>query len=205
MIGYYFSVWDNDSYAFRNRPSVREGSYRYELHQAILPNMSGSPKTGVRRCTTCGELLSKWDEPLPGLKIKKRKYDISCTYDGITVASNRFKEVYDANHLQDLRFIPLPDDPSFYQIQARAIVRFDAEQRGTRFEKICAVCGQYESVVGATPVYLRQDESIPKSGFARTDLEFASGDEKHPLLLCGVDAGEILKSAKLRKLDLVAI
>ena len=205
MTGFTVDSLFNDSYAFRDRAAIREDTPWYELHQTIVPNMSGTPRSGVRRCTNCGELLAKWDEPLTGLRIKKRRYDISCTYDGVTVVSHRFKDVYETNNLTGLKFIPLPDDPDFFQIQATDIVPFDANRRGTRFEKQCSVCGHYKSVVGATPVYLKDGSSIPDKGFVRTDLEFASDDEKSPLFLCGQTAGGILNAAKLKGLDLVPI
>jgi hypothetical protein len=204
MIGYRLSVHDNDSYAFRERPAIREDTPWYALHQTILPNMSGTIHPGVRRCSKCGHLLAKWAEPLTGLKIKRRRLDISCTYDGVTVVSEAFKAAYDDATLTGLRYVPLPDDPSFFAIQADATIEFDAERRGTRFLNQCPVCGQYESVVGATPVYLKEGSIIPDRGFVRTDIEFATMDEKHPMLLCGPAAAMALKAAKLKGLDLVA-
>jgi hypothetical protein len=206
MTGYRLSLLFNDSYAFRDRPAVDENAYWYEIHQTLTPNMSGASHVGVRRCAKCGELLAKWDEPLTGLKIKKRQYDISCTYDGVDVVSRRFKEVCDVNELDGLKFIPLPDDPDFFQIQATDTVAFDAEKRKTQFINQCNECGRYESVIGATPVFLKENSSvIPDLGFVRTDLEFASGDEKSPVLLCGISAGRILKKANLKGLDLTDI
>jgi ribosomal protein S27AE len=204
MLGFRLSFQDNDSYAFRDRPAIREDTYWYEAMQTLTPNMSGASKPGVRRCPQCGELLAKWEEPLTGLRIKKRRYDISCTYDGVDVVSHRFKEVYEANGLTGLKFIPLPDDPDFFQIQATEIVPFDAEASGTRFGDRCSRCGQYKWIVTPRRV-LKEKSTIPANGFVRTDLEFAGDDEKHPLLLCGQTAGDVLKAAKLKGLDLVPI
>ncbi len=203
MIGYYFSEQDNDSYAFRNRPGIDEDAPWYDLHQSVVPDMSGAPVPGVRRCSTCGALLAKGTEPLRGLVIKKRRFDISSTYDGVTVVSEAFRAAYDAGGLSGLRFVRLPDDSAFFSIQAKDIVAFDSERRGTRFMKQCPVCGQFESVVGATPVYLRKGNTIHDLGFGRTDLELGSDDGKSPLLLCGPSAGRALKTAKLKGLDLV--
>jgi len=205
MIGYDVCCQDNDSYAFRDRPGIREDTPWYELHQSIAPNMSGAPRRGVKRCAVCGELLDKWNERLTGLRIKKRCYDISCTYDGIDVVSRRFKEVYEASGLEGLLFIQLPDDPDCFQIQATHRVAFDAERRKTRFIKQCPKCGHFESVVGATPVYLKTGQTIPDRGFVWTDLEFGSDDGKSPILLCGVTAGRVLEEANLSGLDLAEV
>ena len=159
-------------------------------------------RSDVRRCEKCGELLAKWDESLAGLKIKRRKYEVSATYDGVTVVSRRFQSVYDSNRLEGLVFQELPSAPDFLAVMATDVVQFDAKERETRFINKCPVCGRFEEVIGATPAYLMEGEVVPDRGFVRSDLEFASFDEKGPLILCGPAAGEVLKKARFRGLDL---
>lgn len=196
------SLQHNDSYAFRDYPPLTE--YQ-RIHQELIPDMSGQSRSGVRRCEACGELLAKWEEPLVGLVVKKRKYDISVTYDGVVVVSGRFKVAYEQNGLSGLVFRQLPDDPAFFSVQATRVVAFDADRRKTRFTKPCSVCGRFESVIGASPVFLKAGNEIGEREFVRTDLEFAGGDEKHPLLLCGEAAAKSLCSTKLEGLDLIPI
>lgn len=202
MIGYDFSIHFNDSYAFRDRPAIDEDAPWYEIHQTVLPNFSGQERPGVRRCAACHNLLAKWDEPLIGLRIKKRKMDLSCTYDGITVASRRFREVCEREGLTGLQFTPLPDDPEFFSILPTTEVAYDTERRGTQFQHWCPACKRFRWVTIATPVMLKPGQQIPDLGFVRSDVEFASDDEKHPLILCGEGAGRVLKAAKLRGLVL---
>jgi len=199
---FVFSVecQDNDSYAFRECPVLTE--YQ-QIHQEIIPDMSGATRAGVRRCEACGELTAKWEESLEGLVLENKKYDISCTYDGIDVVSEKFKDFYDANRLTGLKFRRLPDEPSFYDIQATRIVEFDAVKRGTRYENQCPVCKRYEAVAGAYPVYLKKNANIGINEFVRTDLEFGGNDEMSPLLLCGEEAGRLLSQATLKGLDLL--
>jgi hypothetical protein len=92
----------------------------------------------------------------------------------------------------------------FLAVYASRLVEFDFTRRNTRFIAHCSQCGQYESVVGAIPVYLKGGE-IGEREFARTDLQFGTGDEKHPHLLCGESAANALKRARLRGVDLIAI
>ena len=82
---------------------------------------------------------------------------------------------------------------------------FDAERRGTRFVNRCSSCGQYESIVGATPVYLKPGSNIRQNEFVRTDLAFGSEDEKSPLLLCGSVAARALKESPLGGVELLAV
>ena len=190
---------DNDTYAFRGYPTLTE---HQRMHQALVPDMSGPCRVGVHRCVTCGQLTRKWAEPLLGLVIKKRKYDISITYDGVVVVSKRFKSLVEEAPLSGLTFRVLPNDPGFYSIYPPMVVPFDSERRKTQFIKPCQQCGQYESVVGASPVYLKSGVELAAREFARTDLEFGSDDEKAFLLLCGNDAAIALSKANLRGLDL---
>lgn len=193
---------DNDSYAFRDYPVLTKNQLVY---QGLVPDMSGTSHEGLHRCKSCGELTSKWEEPLIGVIVKKRKYDISMTYDGLLIVSDLFKSVYTVENLSGLQFRQLPDDPQFFAVHALRAVEFDAERRKTRFVKLCQFCGQYDSVAGATPVFLKTGSEVGEREFVRTDLEFGGGDEKHPLLICGKTASKAISNAKLKGLDLKPI
>jgi hypothetical protein len=134
---------------------------------------------------------------------RRLKYDVSISYDGVVVVSPRFRELYEDAGMTGLRFTELGDNA--FAIHATETVPFDGEKRGTRFEKKCATCGQFESVVGAAPAILAVGVSVAGLAFARTDLEFGSGDEKSPVLVCGDDAAAALRGAGLKGLDLEAV
>jgi hypothetical protein len=172
---------DNDTYAFHGR-------------------------TDVRRCTQCGNLTHKWEESLHGLRIHKRRTaDISTTYDGVLVVSKRFVLVCEHNLMNNVMFSRLPDDPDFFMIGSNCEVRFDVKRRGTRFENFCGLCRQWDAVAGADPILLLPGQIIADNGFARTDVEFGGGDEKHPILLCGSSAGKILQQSQLKDLEIQTI
>lgn len=189
----------NDSYAFREYPVLTE----YQMvHQFILPDMSGPPRPGIRRCKSCGELLTKWEECPDDIEIRNKSYDVSLTYDGVVVVSEAFRQVYDKGGLTGLRFKRLRCTPPLYYVWATRSVEFDSERSGTRFFDRCGSCGRYKTVVGTTPVFLRPESFVGSREFVRTDIEFASGDEKHPLLLCGGNAARALNSRDLKRLYL---
>jgi hypothetical protein len=193
---------DNESYAFRDYPLL---STHRNIHQEIIPDMSGTSRHEIARCHICGELTAKWDEPLLGLVVKNRRYDISITYDGIELVSQLFKSAYESSGLSGLVFRPLPDEPDFFAIRASRAIQFDSERRKTRFIKPCPICGLYESVVGATPAFLKPGTAVEGREFVRTDLEFGSNDGKHPLLICGEAAAKALCQRQLKGLDLIPI
>ena len=105
-------------------------------------------RTDVRRCSSCGHLISKWNEDLSGVPIPERlKHDISTSYDGVVIVSHRFKDLYENAGMTGLRFIALRDRA--FAVVATDVVKFDADRRGTRFIDQCTSCGQFDSVVGA--------------------------------------------------------
>lgn len=181
IIGYRIVAHDNDSFAYCDRDDVK-------------------------RCHTCGNMLDKWSEKLDTFQIKKRRnIAVTTTYDGVLVATSRFIEFCRDYAFDGLIAKQLPSDPDFYAISSDVVVKYDTERRGTRFLGYCSTCGMYDEVIGADPVMLRVGELIPDRGFAQTDIEFASHDEKHPLLLCGLSVGELLGKSGMRGLDLRSI
>ena len=195
MTFFRVSLQSNDTYAFRDQPSLNANQ---RLHQGLIPDMSGASNDDVRRCRECHELIDKWNESLLRLVVNDRHYDLSLTYDGILVASNRFAEIYNTTGLEGLLIRQLPSDPEFNLVKATRAVCFDYVKRKTRFGNRCPLCGLYDSVVGATPVFLKTGTVVKDREFVRSDLEFGSSDEKHPLLLCGHAAAEALVAASLK-------
>ncbi|HEX5745174.1 MAG TPA: hypothetical protein VFZ09_02960 [Archangium sp.] len=158
-------------------------------------------RNDVKRCSSCGLLVAKWKENLSVVSVPRRlRYDVSSSYDGVVVVSQRFRDVYERTGLTGLEFTPLTG--GYFALRATHTVVFDSARRGTRFVKKCDACGQYESVAGAAPAFLVDGEAIGELAFARTDLEFGSGDERAPVFVCGARAAEALRGAKLKGMDL---
>jgi hypothetical protein len=158
----------------------------------------------VTRCVSCGELTKKWEEDLSSVPIPDRgSYDVSYSYDGVLVVSTRFREVVELEGIAGVEFRPL--QAGLFSAASVTVVPFDAKARETRFENRCPNCRRYESVVGATPVFLMPGAVVPDDGVVRTDLEFGSGDEKTPVLLCGDEAAKRLRGHKLRGLTLETV
>lgn len=147
-------------------------------------------------------IVDKFDLPLNNVKMRRRRWDAGCTYDGGFLVSRRFREVCEANELQGAAFLPLPDDASFFSLRSTVIVRFDSEAAQTEFDRLCEACGQHGDVIGTTPLGLVAGEVVPDLGFAQSDLEFASDDEKGPIFFCGDACATVLESAQLRGLRL---
>ena len=163
MIAYQLSGHDNDTWAYK---------------------WPGAP-----RCQACGYVTNR-DTIDPALRVKRRRLDVSSTYDNVLLVSRRLAEA--CLDEWEVGLVPLTADPEFLALRPPRIVPFDAERRGTRFENKCSLCGRYESVVGAKPGFLRISALPTPDGFFRTDLEFGSGDEKSPLIVASLSVRERL-------------
>jgi hypothetical protein len=174
VVGFSLSGQDNDSFMFQ----------KHELP----------------RCPACGyktDFLSHNSNYV----LRRKAPDYSTTYDGHYIVSERFRQFCRRQKYTGLEFGQFKNDPNHFDLQVEPVIPFDAKRRETRFIKLCQVCGNYESVVGAYPSYLKCSDPLP-DGFYRSDLLFASGDEKHPVFYVGAETKEKLKRARLTGLEL---
>lgn len=164
-------------------------------------------KDGVAHPATCPTCGRKTDANYinPRFKAKRRTWDISQTSDGYVIASARFRQFCEKQDYQGVAFDTLPNDQEFFILRLSNLVPFDAERRETRFEDPCPKCKAFYSVVGATPAFLRGITDPIKEGLFRSDLEFASGPEQHPLIFVGTETAEKLKEQRFQKYDLKAV
>lgn len=185
VIGYTLLVPDNGTFMFREKPDLK----RCEACGYLLEFMPYNPEYQLRK----SEVVDKLD----GYVV--RGADLSATYDSYLIASEHFRAFCLEQGYQGLIFREFTKDRTSFEFMAERQVKFDAARRGTVFERLCKVCKNYESVVGATPSYLLSSTPLP-DGFYRTDLSFGTGDGKSPLILVGSETKAKLESAKLKGL-----
>ena len=142
-------------------------------------------------CANCGRKIDP-DFVNPVYRVRHRRRDAVATYDGYLLVSRRFRALCEERGWSGAEFVNLPADHDFFWLRPTGKVRYDAQRRGTRFEDYCAVCDAYYNVIGSDPVYLLDVQASLPAAFFRTDLEFASGPEQHPLVLVGPDVGSVL-------------
>ena len=172
---YSLSGYDNDSYMCSSANRVFEGI------------------EGLEVCSKCGyrtdfEYINK------KFRVKRRTNDISYTYDGYCIVSLKFKEACERAHLKGVQFTKLPGDKEYFHLKSNCIIEFDTASRKTRFENKCELCGNYESIVGATPAFIKGDL---ESDICRTDIMFGSGNTKHPMILISEKVKEVFEREKL--------
>ena len=170
----------------------------YYVHEQDSKLRMFRDDSSLKKCPKCGYRLDFFAHN-PDFVLRKSQYDVYATYDGQTIVSQAFKDFCTKENYKGLEFLEFKNDEHHYHliISEDNIVPFDAPRRKTRFEGLCNVCGNYESIIGATPAYLKIKEPL-LDGIYRSDILFASGNEKSPLFFVGIQTKEKMEEAGLR-------
>lgn len=176
LAGFYLSIADSDSWMF--------------------PDSIGLP-----RCSGCG-YRRDFSAHKPRYRLRDVRKDLCATYDGQIIGSLTFKRFCEQNRYTGIRFLEFETDEIHFHVLIDNSVPFGFERRKTRFERMCVICGNYESVVGASPAFLKVGVPLA-DGFFRTDLLFGSGDGKSPAWLVAEHTRAKMEVAGLRGIGFV--
>jgi hypothetical protein len=117
----------------------------------------------------------------------RRQYELSHTYDGVTIVGPRLAELI--RGWPGVRLDPLPAAPMFCRLGATQLVEFDLDRGRPRQSKSCETCHRFTQIALGRGRWLRVGASVP-DGLARTDLEVGSAFDRpknrklqHPLLI----------------------
>lgn len=151
--------------------------------------------------TTCSKYSNIYDLNImnPDFALKKKKYNISSTYDSFTIVSEKFKTFCQNEKYKGLKFITLPKSQGFYWFKVNNIIEFDCDARKTRFINYSEACDGYEEIIGADPACLKNKTPLP-DGFFRSDICFGSTYQKSPLEIVGKATMTKLKLAGFKEI-----
>lgn len=150
-------------------------------------------------CPSCG-YRKEFVKHNPAYTPKKRMRDFSVTYDGFSIVSLRFRDCVEET-LKEVEFDEFSGNENYFNLRPKQTVEFDHERSKTRFIKQCRECENFESIVGTgRPAYLKVTAPI-SVGILRSDLLFASGNEKHPLTIVGLETRRALENCGLKGLE----
>lgn len=135
----------------------------------------------------------------PNFRLRK-KLDYSTTYDGFTIVSERFVSLCKNKNVHGVEFSILTSEKAHFIMYINSIVEFDAQLRGTRFINYSSECNGYEEIIGATPVFLKQNTPLNPLGFYRSDICFGSFHSKAPLFFCGNGIADVLQRERFKGL-----
>lgn len=158
--------------------------------------MYDSVKDDPGLCPVCHNRV-KFIVPARTERIKKR-VPLQSTYDGFYVVSENFKEFCQSNGYEGVTFTPLGGQP-YYVINVENVLYFDSTYYDISGPKqIC--CGDYYSLCGPEPFMLLEGQHVPDDFIARTDRMFATGRERHPIIIIGLKTREKLEARGFKHL-----
>ncbi len=91
-------------------------------------------------CPGCGSCVD--DSYVPrSLRVRRPVYDACGTYDGRLIVSQKFKDFHDRHGCGPPEFRLVNRRRRWYMFRPTRVLEFDADRRGTRFRRHCAMCG----------------------------------------------------------------
>lgn len=148
-------------------------------------------------CPKCDTVLDR-KRFNPEYIVKRTNMDVSVTYDGFDIVSDRFKQFCEDNHYRNIRFVRVAKSPGFYWFIAKKTVAFDSEKRQTEFEDKCSLCGAFASIIGRDPAFLKDHRTRLPDAFFQTDLCFGWGRLKAPAIIVGCETKAKLAVCKFK-------
>ena len=134
----------------------------------------------------------------PNFKVPKKAKNISSTYEGYTIVSEKFKTFCEAEKYEGLEFVILPSSPEYYWFKVHNILEFDIQARETRFLGFNKQCNGYEEIIGVNPTCLK-NKFLLDDMFYRTDIFAGSFVNKSPSEMVGEKTKEKLKQAGFKE------
>jgi hypothetical protein len=154
-------------------------------------------------CSKCDSYIGDNDFFPEKLAIRKLKKNFSYTYDGRLLLSELAVDFFKEFNIENITFKLVNKKPKVYVPIVNSVIKFDVNKSKTRFENLCGLCGNYESIVKYAPNSLFQNEIKLKChyGIFKTNLSFGSGREKSPLIIAGEKLAKLLKK-EFKEIDL---
>ena len=163
----------------------------YALFAADNKRYMYSDNSGLSHCDGCGYRFDYFAHN--DTFVLTPQFDASATYDGQNIVSKRFARYCKNNKFDENEFLSFSNDREHFHWIIHKIIKVNQTINPPTLDNLCAQCKRYESTAGASPLFL-QEESIPRIGCFRTDIEFSCGNSKHPIFIAGIQTRDDFKS-----------
>ncbi len=154
-------------------------------------------------CHECGMALDE-NYVNPDIKVRKTCPDLSHTYDGYRIASQRFLETVQAAGYHGLQFDPLPKSPTFYRMKVLNPLKLTRPPQ-VKFEEFCHACSRFVSVYGLDHVKVILPPGAVVDGIYRSDFKLGHGGMMFYWFIVNETVTKNLKAAKLRGLSFFSV
>jgi hypothetical protein len=151
-------------------------------------------------CICCGRRTDR-NFIDPSFRVARRRFDLSSTYDGYTVASSRFREACQGEHGAGLEFVAIPSDPAFFIVRANRSLTVNRELSDLQLFNPCPTCREFAGVIGVSDLQFL-DADPDAVGFWHTDLAFGEAHDQSPVLVVGMPTAKWLREKKFKGADL---
>jgi len=148
-------------------------------------------------CPICHNKLNL----VPNLLIKVHsKDDLSSTYDGYDVISEKFYNFCKEGGYKNLRIIPLEKSKGFYFFEPMDVFGLDYEFCRTKFIDKRDCCGSYDEVI-RPPVIKAKNYKIESNDFImKAEYYFGSYSYKGDVIIVGTETAKKMKAYGLKGL-----
>lgn len=148
-------------------------------------------------CPGCGGKVDP-DYINPWYRVKKRRRDITATYDGYLMVSARLRKLLQEGGATREDFVALPADPDYFWLRPQIALEYSAAQRAQR----CRSCERFADEVVPIPLFLGGLAEPIAAGVYRSCLEFGSVPLKAFQVVVGVGTALTIQSNSLVGIEL---
>ena len=166
-----------------------------------MPSLYDSKEVMLGICPECGNKI----ENIPNLsaKIKRRRGNLFCTYDGFHLVSQRFKDFCEKRGYPDLEFKEMTRMKGLYYFlpQREFELKSKTLRWSGRFHFEC--CGAYDELVTEKKYSLQRADNftLPSDDFIyRSNFRFSSSYRKGYLIIVGLQTMKALEDEGMGKL-----
>lgn len=167
----------------------------------------------IKLCPHCNMVLNREEVILQAadtVKWRKKKFFVT-TYDGVSIASQRFYELYQEYQMRGIEFIPFKKALDYYICRFINTVAFDLERAkqvrveyegkityGVVDNGICPTCKRSKGHHHPWPYRIIEsdEQKLQANTFYCSDIEFAENNAQHPLIWATEDIIEVFTQKK---------
>lgn len=154
-------------------------------------------------CGTCG-WKTDWTFCRPTFRLGRRRLDVSYTYDGACIISDRARSIIASLTAEANIVRSLDMEPGYFHLIPHDTIHFDVQRRGTRFGTLCNTCRLWSTVAGGSPAFLKSVPAGSKHLF-RTDILFGSYNARHPMIVISSELYHRFREARLTGIEMEPI
>jgi hypothetical protein len=149
-------------------------------------------------CPICHNTLGHI--PNQSVVIHNRNWDLSTTYDGYWIISEKFYDFCKEGNYKNLRIIPLSNSKGLYYFEPMDIFGLDYELYGTKYINKRDCCGSYDEII-KPPVIKAKDFNIESNDFImKSGTLFGPHEKKIFTIIIGNETAKKMKAYGIKNI-----